>query len=493
MYIVKKSYEDIGEILAIKQILVTMTNSVSLVVAPRNANESDRIDVGKRCQDQRELNGLCTTMSLRSDFLSLSASIEVNFDCHHSASYKIESSQSFWQRIVPKFAKKAIQKYTSKLYTKLQGDTRDGSGNRSWCGFISRCTQEVLSDLSTSHTSESKRPNRRWEILYDEIDELNFRLGEGGQGAVSLGMYQNTLVAVKKVKRNRDTDLDHLKELRHPNIVHFLGVCSQAEQYFIVMEYCPYGDLYGALHVHGQSTPSNVVKWSKGIAAGMEYLHKHRIIHCDLKSPNILIGRKSNVKIIDFCSTGGSKALRRPESNQRFMYTAAWSSPENIRKESSCYTGDVWSYGVVLWELLTCEVPYKNLHPNMILYGVAQNRIGLPIARSLPKGYRRLIEECQNHKPQKRPSFKQIIRRLETACSDLLSFSEKAFCLAQAEWNTEVGLDQSNEFTNPWLKANRELSCGPIADFEYDRYAWHYYTGILETGDKPDQCLDEVG
>lgn len=124
-----------------------------------------------------------------------------------------------------------------------------------------------------------------WEIPFESITDLKY-LGCGGQGVVFSGILNNEEVAVKKVQDIKETDIKNLRKLNHPNIVKFKGVCTQSPCFCVIMEYCPYGPLYDLLrNQHEIITPGRVVTWSKQIASGMHYLHSHKIIHRDLKSP----------------------------------------------------------------------------------------------------------------------------------------------------------------------------------------------------------------
>ncbi|POI19141.1 hypothetical protein CIB84_017115 [Bambusicola thoracicus] len=117
------------------------------------------------------------------------------------------------------------------------------------------------------------------------------------------------------------------------------GVCTQAPCYCIIMEFCAQGQLYEVLRAGRKVTPSLLVDWSMGIAGGMNYLHLHKIIHRDLKSPNMLITYDDVVKISDF---GTSKELIDKSTKMSFAGTVAWMAPEVIRNEPVSEKVDIW-------------------------------------------------------------------------------------------------------------------------------------------------------
>lgn len=123
-----------------------------------------------------------------------------------------------------------------------------------------------------------------WEIPFENISDLHW-LGSGAQGAVFQGLLNAEIVAVKKVRDQKETDIRHLRKLNHPNIVKFKGVCTHAPCYCIIMEFCPHGTLYDYLKSDQEIPPIRLVSWANQIASGMHYLHSHKIIHRDLKSP----------------------------------------------------------------------------------------------------------------------------------------------------------------------------------------------------------------
>ena len=121
-----------------------------------------------------------------------------------------------------------------------------------------------------------------------------------------------------------------------------------------------------------------------------------------------------------------------------FAGTVAWMAPEVIRNEPCNEKVDIWSFGVCLWELLNCEVPYRNVDSSAIIWGVGSNSLQLPIPSTCPDGYKLLIKQCWAIKPRNRPSFKNILMHLDIAAVEILSFQPEDY------FRTQVNLKQFN-------------------------------------------------
>uniref|UniRef100_A0A3Q0QYB6 Mitogen-activated protein kinase kinase kinase n=1 Tax=Amphilophus citrinellus TaxID=61819 RepID=A0A3Q0QYB6_AMPCI len=297
------------------------------------------------------------------------------------------------------------------------------------------CLRPVWNIIGKTYSTEYKLQQQdMWEVPFEEISELQW-LGSGAQGAVFLGKFRSEEVAIKKVREQKETDIKHLRKLKHPNIISFKGVCTQAPCYCIIMEYCAQGQLYEVLRAGRKVTPRLLVDWATGIASGMNYLHLHKIIHRDLKSPNVLVTHNDTVKISDF---GTSKELSDKSTKMSFAGTVAWMAPEVIRNEPVSEKVDIWSFGVVLWELLTGEIPYKDVDSSAIIWGVGSNSLHLPVPSTCPDGFKILMKQTWQGKPRNRPSFRQILLHLDIASADVLGAPQETYFKSQAEWREEV-------------------------------------------------------
>ncbi|XP_069471849.1 mitogen-activated protein kinase kinase kinase 13 [Ambystoma mexicanum] len=313
--------------------------------------------------------------------------------------------------------------------------SRNRSGSGGFLEGLFGCLRPVWNIIGKAYSTEYKLQQQdTWEVPFEEISELQW-LGSGAQGAVFLGKFRGEEVAIKKVREQKETDIKHLRKLKHPNIIAFKAVCTQAPCYCIIMEYCAHGQLYEVLRAGRKVTPHLLVDWSSGIASGMSYLHLHKIIHRDLKSPNVLVTHTDTVKISDF---GTSKELNDKSTKMSFAGTVAWMAPEVIRNEPVSEKVDIWSFGVVLWELLTGEIPYKDVDSSAIIWGVGSNSLHLPVPSTCPDGFKILMKQTWQSKPRNRPSFRQILMHLDIASADILGTPQETYFKSQAEWREEV-------------------------------------------------------
>ncbi|XP_044228302.1 mitogen-activated protein kinase kinase kinase 21 isoform X1 [Thunnus albacares] len=288
------------------------------------------------------------------------------------------------------------------------------------------------------------------ELVLEEI------IGVGGFGKVYRGTWKDQEVAVKAARQDPDEDITaaagSVKQeaklfsmLQHPNIIKLEGVCLEEPNLCLVMEYARGGTLNRVLT--GRRIPPHIlVNWAVQIARGMHYLHEEAvvpIIHRDLKSSNILlletienddIGRKT-LKITDF---GLAREWHRT-TKMSAAGTYSWMAPEVIKSSLFSKGSDVWSYGVLLWELLTGEVPYRGIDGLAVAYGVAVNKLTLPIPSTCPEPFAKLMEECWDQDPHVRPSFSCILEQLSAIEEAVMAtMPQDSFHSMQDDWRVEI-------------------------------------------------------
>lgn len=312
--------------------------------------------------------------------------------------------------------------------------------------------------VTTPHTIPNKGKSYGvQEIDYAEI-VLSEMIGMGGFGQVHRGFWNGKEVAVKVARTDTEEDLDQIVStvtqeaslfnlLAHPNIIGCYGACLVKPNICLVLEYARGGPLSRVLSNKRMGLPPNVlVDWAYQIAEGMHYLHERAvipIIHRDLKSSNILINELVEhndfygkiLKITDF-------GLAREVYHTTRMSAAgtyAWMAPEVIKSSVFSKRADIWSYGVVLWELLTGEVPYRGINSLAVAYGVAVNKYTLPIPTTCPAEFADILTACWNCDPHQRPTFSDILVTLKTIVdSSFIETPSESFHTMQENWRQEI-------------------------------------------------------
>ncbi len=300
---------------------------------------------------------------------------------------------------------------------------------------------------SDSLVSKSSTRLSSYDIDFASIS-LGREIGKGSFGKIYTATWNETPVAVKflvnyepkdlgwrgrndddfqpehadKLLRTLETEAEILSVLRHPNIVQYLGVCMDPSSMCIVTEYCGNGSMADVIR-------TKTLTWSRAsrmlldAATGMLYLHSRNILHCDLKSNNILVDSHYRTKICDFNmsklieeSTGSSLAnIQNPR----------WLAPEICEgSDSHSKASDVYSFGIVMWEVLTGEVPWKDSKPWEIVQLIKEG--GRPTTPNFwdcvdANGdeftafdeYVQLLTACWDQNPYARPTFNDIVRGLK--------------------------------------------------------------------------------
>uniref|UniRef100_A0A671YFK2 Protein kinase domain-containing protein n=1 Tax=Sparus aurata TaxID=8175 RepID=A0A671YFK2_SPAAU len=276
-----------------------------------------------------------------------------------------------------------------------------------------------------------------------KFDDIHFyeNCGGGSFGSVYRARWisQDKEVAVKKLLKI-ENEAEILSVLSHRNIIQFYGAIVEAPNYGIVTEYASGGSLYDYLSSDEseEMDMGQIMTWAVEIARGIHYLHSEapvKVIHRDLKSRNVVLTAEKVLKICDF---GASKFLTHT-THMSLVGTFPWMAPEVIQSLPVSETCDTFSYGVVLWEMLTREIPFKGLEGLQVAWLVVEKNERLTIPSGCPASFAELLRNCWSTEPKGRPQFKQILSTLESMSNDSqLPQQCNSFLHNKAEWRCEI-------------------------------------------------------
>ncbi|CAM9156032.1 unnamed protein product [Pylaiella littoralis] len=302
--------------------------------------------------------------------------------------------------------------------------------------------QRSMAEATSESVAEARRIKRQRKLDQVEIPEEHLfitddLLGKGGFGEVYLADYNGHNAAAKVLyighdlgaldenQKQRETrqrraflrELEAMIRLRSPNTVNVFGaVTCLPDRMVLVMELLPNGDLLTLLKKSKKPLPEKQARRIIGdICAGMAFLHSKNTVHGDLKSANVLLDGDDRAKIADFGTSRWTQstnttglATYNTKSNQNTQMSIAWSAPEVLEAEGSSYESDVYSFGIVVWEVLSRELPWaKKTRPRDILTAVWRgDRPSFPV--DAPADIVDIAKACWCAEPKERTTFSAI-------------------------------------------------------------------------------------
>ncbi|XP_073270471.1 probable serine/threonine-protein kinase SIS8 isoform X2 [Primulina huaijiensis] len=298
--------------------------------------------------------------------------------------------------------------------------SEEGSCKQDHEGLRLTSEGERISDRSVGN--ESFKSDATLDDVADcEIPWEDITLGSYGE--VYRGDWHGTEVAVKrfldqdKIGESLEefkSEVLIMKRLRHPNVVLFMGAVTRPPNLSIVTEFLPRGSLYRLIHrPNNQLDERRRLRMALDAARGLNYLHNCSplIVHLDLKSPNLLVDKNWVVKVSDF---GLSRMKHNTYLSSRSTAgTAEWMAPEILRNEPSNEKCDVYSFGVILWELFTLQQPWLGMNPMQVVGAVGFQHRRLEIPDNMDPFVANLIRKCWQTDPMLRPSFTEIMALLK--------------------------------------------------------------------------------
>ncbi|KAM4664225.1 tyrosine-protein kinase ABL1 isoform 2-T2 [Discoglossus pictus] len=262
----------------------------------------------------------------------------------------------------------------------------------------------------------------KWEIERTDIT-MKHKLGGGQYGEVYEGVWKkyNLTVAVKTLKEDTMEVEEFLKEaavmkeVKHPNLVQLLGVCTREPPFYIITEFMTYGNLLDYLRDCNRQEVTAVVllHMATQISSAMEYLEKKNFIHRDLAARNCLVGENHLVKVADF---GLSRLMTGDTytAHAGAKFPIKWTAPESLAYNKFSIKSDVWAFGVLLWEIATYGMsPYPGIDLSQV-YELLEKDYRMERPEGCPERVYELMRACWQWNPLDRPSFAEIHQDFET-------------------------------------------------------------------------------
>ncbi|XP_037900422.1 mitogen-activated protein kinase kinase kinase 7 [Glossina fuscipes] len=250
-----------------------------------------------------------------------------------------------------------------------------------------------------------------------DFSEISFKekVGHGSYGVVYKAIWRDHYVAVKEFgpkaeQKAIETEVKQLSRVQHPNIIALYGLAANQMSTYLIMEYAEGGSLYDFLH--GKAKPyystAHAMSWARQCAEGVAYLHAMKpkpLIHRDLKPLNLLLTNRGRLlKICDFGTVADKSTLMTNNKG-----SAAWMAPEVF--EGSKYTEkcDIFSWGIVLWEVLSRQKPFKDVDNTYSIMWKIHKGERPPLIADCPRPIENLMTSCWATKPELRPSMQHVV------------------------------------------------------------------------------------
>eukprot|EP00117_Sycon_ciliatum_P041564 scpid62862/ scgid30376/ Serine/threonine-protein kinase-transforming protein Rmil len=331
---------------------------------------------------------------------------------------------------------------SKKVSTQPRGPRGPGPGaQRKRAKSVPSAHSVLSSDVSVDSESASPESRRTgwkdWEVVRDDV-HWGQRIGAGAFGTVFKGYWHGD-VAIKVLNVAKPSpsqilafrnEISVLRKTRHTNVLFFVG-CIVEPSLAIITQWCEGSSLYQHLHVNElQDSMQDLTEIARQTALAMEYLHARRILHRDLKSNNIFLLEDKTVKVGDFglatiqMSFGGDgKGKISPAGS------ILWMAPEIIRMKPAnpySYASDVYAFGIVMYELMSSELPYTQVGSRDQLLFMIGNGLLRPsddkARKDTPRAFKQLFRECACYDREKRPLFPYIHETLKALGSNIPKF-----------------------------------------------------------------------
>jgi len=258
-----------------------------------------------------------------------------------------------------------------------------------------------------------------WLIPFKDAQCLEI-IGKGNFGVVYKGIWNDKVVAIKKLRLNQgqsflellQNEVQSLSKMKHDNIITFYGYSIEENDFHVITEWLAQGSLSGLLQKERYKFSYNIIlRISTDIAKGMKYVHECNLVHQDLRSANILVSDNWTSKIADFGLSVQEETLSR--GNAAAVGALRWLAPEAILRQQCTNKIDVYSYGLLLYEIWSGEIPFKDLSPLQAAHAAAGEGKRPALSHEIPDNWQILIQSCWATKDSDRPTFIQVTTQME--------------------------------------------------------------------------------
>ncbi|XP_052167622.1 serine/threonine-protein kinase STY46-like [Oryza glaberrima] len=302
-------------------------------------------------------------------------------------------------------------------------ETQGWSTTHSWSSPVEN--MQIGENSAADHVEIPRDGASEWEI---DVKLLKFgnKVASGSYGDLYRGTYCSQDVAIKVLKPERiNADMQRefaqevyiMRKVRHKNVVQFIGACTKPPNLCIVTEYMSGGSVYDYLHKHkGVFKLPALLGVVMDVSKGMSYLHQNNIIHRDLKTANLLMDENGTVKVADF---GVARVKAQSGVMTAETGTYRWMAPEVIEHKPYDHKADVFSFGILMWELLTGKIPYEYLTPLQAAVGVVQKGLRPTIPKNAHAKLSELLQKCWQQEPAERPDFSEILETLQRIAEEV--------------------------------------------------------------------------
>lgn len=333
-------------------------------------------------------------------------------------------------------AKAASKRFSSPQRPRKSGSARLMDDNPPFAFSSTRVATKLITRRASSWPRNSD--NRVAKVAALEILEkwtvdrsqllIGHKFAAGAYSRLFHGIYKEEPVAVKFIRLPDDgedaeltarlqkqftVEVTILARLNHRNVIKLVGACSCPPVFCVITEFLSGGSLRSFLRkLDCKQLPlEKIISIALDIAHGLEYVHAQGVIHRDVKPENILFDGELCAKVVDFGVAFEDVYCNTLEDDPG---TYRWMAPEMCKRKPYCRKVDVYSFGLVLWELVSGSIPYEDMTPLQAAFAVVNKNLRPVVPLSCPTPLQQLMEQCWSVQPDKRPEFSQIVRTLET-------------------------------------------------------------------------------